>query len=179
MCGRYFIYEKTQPARVRDIRPSETAAVIVYRHGKFVYETMGWGFIPRSGSGLVINARAESALERPMFSESIRHRRCIIEAGGYYEWNKCRQKATFSLEDAGKLYMAGCYRYDGDGDRFVIVTTAANASVEKVHDRMPLILSASDARLWLSDDGAVEFILHSRPVPLKKYMEFEQEELHF
>lgn len=179
MCGRYFIYEKMQPDRPRDIRPSEEAAVIVYRQGKFVYGRMRWGFIPHGGSGLVINARAESALERLMFSESIRHRRCVIEAGGYYEWNKSRQKATFSPEDAGKLYMAGCYRYDGGADRFVIVTTTANASVEKVHDRMPLILSESDARLWLSDDGAVEFILHSRPAPLKKYMEFEQEELHF
>lgn len=179
MCGRYFIYDKIQAGSLRDIRPSEAAAVIVYRQGKFVYEPMCWGFIPRSGSGLVINARAESALERPMFSESIRHRRCVIEAGGYYEWNKSRQKATFSPGDDGKLYMAGCYRYEGGTERFVIVTTAANASVEKVHDRMPLILSEPDARLWLSDDGAVEFILHSRPAPLKKYMEFEQEELQF
>ncbi len=179
MCGRYFKYNKGDPNKLVDIRPSEQTQVILYKDGTFTYEPMFWGFIPRGKSGLIINARAESALERPMFAESIRCRRCIIEAAGYYEWNKSRQKASFTPMDQKKLYMAGCYRYDNDAYRFVIVTTAANASVAGVHDRMPLILSAEDAKMWLMEDGAVDFLLHRNPEPLNKYMEYEQEVLSF
>lgn len=179
MCGRYFKYIKDNQEKTVDIRPSEDTGVIVYRNGTFAYEVMLWGFIPPGKSGLIINARAESVLERPMFAESIRHRRCIIEAAGYYEWNRSRQKASFTSADEHKLYMAGCYRYDSGADRFVIITTAANESVAKVHDRMPLILSEEEAKAWLREDGAVEFLLHRKPDPLKKFMEYEQEELIF
>ena len=179
MCGRYFKYNRDFPEKTVDICPSEETGVILFRNNTFVYESMLWGFIPRGKGGLIINARAETALERPMFAESVRRRRCIIEAAGYYEWNKSRQKASFTSMNKQKLYMAGCYRHDSGAAHFVIITTAANESVTTVHDRMPLILTGEESKMWLREDGAVEFLLHREPGPLQKFMEYEQEELHF
>ena len=70
--------------------------------------------------------------------------------------------------------MAGCYRKYEDGDRFVILTTQANASMEQVHDRMPLILERDEAVCWLLEDDASEELLRKAPPLLERRTEFEQ-----
>ena len=62
-------------------------------------EEMLWGFPRFEGNGLIINARAETALERRTFRESVRRRRCVVPARGFYEWNAVREK--FSYERRG------------------------------------------------------------------------------
>ena len=135
---------------------------------------MKWGFLGFEKGKLLINARAESALERKTFRDSLQHRRCIIPAKGFYEWDKSKEKFSYERKDAPVLFMAGCYnRYQGE-ERFVILTTEANPSVAPVHHRMPLILDPEELENWVLDDKATEYILHKTPVLLRSSTEYEQ-----
>lgn len=192
MCGRYYFDESTAEAVGKldreaagvighpsggDICPSETAAVLTGRRPMLSAEVMHWGFPQNQGKGLVINARAETVLERRMFRESVLHRRCIIPAKHFYEWDASKNKVTFFREESDVLYMAGFYDRFRDEDRFVILTTAANTSVEQVHDRMPLILEGGELESWIYDDKFVDFALHKRSPRLERYQPYEQQSL--
>lgn len=135
---------------------------------------MQWGFPGFDKKGLMINARAESVLEKQTFRESVLHRRCVIPAKGFYEWNARKEKFRFRRKDMPVLFMAGCYRqYEGE-NRFVILTTQANASVSMVHERMPLILEKQEVEDWILDDQSVGFLLHKTPVLLERQTDYEQ-----
>src|SRR5699024_8675572 len=81
-----------------DICPSQQAPVLTGEGGELHLELMTWGFLPPAGEekregkgrpgGLIINARAETALEKRMFRDSIRSRRCVIPAAHFYEWDE-------------------------------------------------------------------------------------------
>ena len=188
MCGQYYVDDETareiekivrdldrklHVERTGDIRPSQRAAVIKGENEHLMADCMAWGFPRFDGKGLLINARAESAMERKTFRNSVQHRRCIIPAKGFYEWDKSKEKFSFERYDSPVLFMAGCYN-QYDQDRFVILTTDANPSVSPVHDRMPLILEPDELESWVLDDGATEFILHKIPVMLKSSTEYKQ-----
>lgn len=188
MCGQYYVDDETareiekivrdldrklHVERTGDIRPSQRAAVIKGENEHLMADCMAWGFPRFDGKGLLINARAESAMERKTFRNSVQHRRCIIPAKGFYEWDKSKEKFSFERYDSPVLFMAGCYN-QYDQDRFVILTTDANTSVSPVHDRMPLILEPDELESWVLDDGATEFILHKIPVMLKSSTEYKQ-----
>ena len=188
MCGQYYVDDETareiekivrdldrklHVERTGDIRPSQRAAVIKGENEHLMADCMAWGFPRFDGKGLLINARAESAMERKTFRNSVQHRRCIIPAKGFYEWDKSKEKFSFERYDSPVLFMAGCYN-QYDQDRFVILTTDANTSVSPVHDRMPLILEPDELESWVLDDGATEFILHKTPVMLKSSTEYKQ-----
>ena len=154
--------------------PSQKATVIMGRERHLEAERMLWGFPRFDGKGLLINARAETAAERRTFRESILHRRCVIPAKGFWEWNKSKEKFSFERPDAQVMFMAGCYDcFDGQ-ERFVILTTEANPSVKPVHDRMPVILEQNELEDWVTDDGAAEYFLHKTPVLLEREAEYEQ-----
>lgn len=155
MCGRYYVDDDTareiemlvgeaerkqQTQKNGDIRPSEQALVVNGKKDHLSSELMCWGFPGYQGKGLLINARSESILEKRAFRESVLHRRCIIPARGFYEWNSQKEKYQFERQDSPILYMAGCFNQFGDRNRFVVITTQANDSVPMVHDRMPVIL---------------------------------------
>ena len=79
---------------------------------------MQWGFPQYQKKGLLINARAETALERKSFRDSVLHRRCVIPARHFYEWDSDKNKVTFFRKDAAVVYMAGFYNRFGDEERF-------------------------------------------------------------
>ena len=189
MCGRYYVDDETareiekivrnldrklHVERTGDIRPSQSAAVIRGKEENLMTECMAWGFPRFDGKGLLINARAESALERKTFRDSIQHRRCIIPAKGFYEWDKSKEKFSYERKDAPVLFMAGCYNRYQDEERFVILTTEANPSVAPVHHRMPLILDPEELEDWVLDGRATEYILHKTPVLLRSSTEYKQ-----
>ena len=120
------------------------------------------------GKNLVINARAESVMDKPSFRNGILYHRILIPASGFYEWNRLKEKNTFSRYDAPVLYMAGFCDWFENERRFVIMTTAANESMIKVHDRMPLILEKGQLKDWF-DDRKMEQILHQVPVQPVSY----------
>ena len=189
MCGRYYVDDETareieklvrdldrklQIERTGDVFPAQNATIIKGQEHHLAAEQMRWGFPGFEKGKLLINARAETALERPTFRESVQDRRCIIPARGFYEWNKSKEKFTFERKETPVLFMAGCYnRYEGQ-ERFVILTTDANSSVAPVHNRMPLILEPEELKDWVLDDQATESLLHKTPVLLEQRAEYEQ-----
>lgn len=187
MCGRYYINDETAKeieklirqiddallasCKERDVYPSAKAPVILAGSDQNDQLTAGeftWGFPSFSNKGVIFNARSETALEKKTFRESVKQRRCIIPATGFYEWSEQKDKYFFRAPDRHVLLFAGFYRHYEDGDRFVILTTQANSSTSSVHPRMPLILSPQEVQTWLFDDNATDFLLHKRPAPLEK-----------
>lgn len=192
MCGRYYVDDETareierivqkvddkiNSERIGDVFPSQTASVITGRTSGFLAEEMRWGFPQYQKKGLLINARAETVLERKMFRDSVLHRRCIIPARHFYEWDKQKSKVAFLRGDSPVLYMAGFYNCFQEEDRFIIITTSANDSVKTVHDRMPLILESDELENWIMDDGFLEFALHKVPPLLQSKQEYQQQAL--
>lgn len=188
MCCRYYIYRSgaeqvtamLDPAdrgiviREGEVRPSDEAAVLTGRGGRLRAQYMRWGFLSPKGGGLLINARSETAAQKPSFSDSLMRRRCVIPANCFYEWDRNRQKVEFSVEGLPLFFMAGLYRDFGDGPRFTVLTTAANASMAPVHDRMPLLFTAEQTEAWLREEEAALELLHcGQPAVIPRW-EYEQ-----
>ena len=155
-----------EAAVARDVLPTDTAAVIASSRrlspGVFA---MRWGF-SGAGGAPVINARSETAHEKPLFAGSMESRRCLIPAGWYYEWERRgRERVRYAIrpEETGLMYMAGLYRLTPAGAQFTILTRDAAPDIAFIHPRMPVILPRDAMADWIdprSDgrallDGAV------------------------
>ena len=165
MCGRYYvddgiwneirkichgIDEAKLNIRLGDVRPTDFALVL--SGGKEIRaEQMRWGFASPYQDGLLINARVETATTKVSFRNSIRNCRCVIPAAGFYEWTKSKEQVSFTMPGSCVLYMAGIWQPSNKGNQFTILTTAPNASVSPVHDRMPLVLTPDEIRPWIGD----------------------------
>lgn len=158
----------TTPAHgaAADIAPNNGAPVMIASGNRVVGEFQKWG-IPNFQGKLVINARAETVTEKPMFRRSIAAQRCVVPASAYYEWDAGKRKYCFTLPDQS-LFFAGIYDVVNGMNCFVILTTAPNSSVESIHDRMPLILRRDQVRPWLTDAAAALELLAGRPPLLHK-----------
>jgi putative SOS response-associated peptidase YedK len=136
-----------------EIRPGDSSLIITGGVSSLKAEEAAWGF-PSKDGGLIINARSETALMKPMFSESALSRRCLIPAERFWEWDASKEKYAFE-DPAGRIMLlAGFWRRFEGLARFVVLTAAANASVRSVHERMPVIVPADSAIAWLSDAGS-------------------------
>ena len=140
---------------------------------QIIVTTMFWG-ITGADKKLIINARAESALQKHMFADSVLHRRCIMPAASFYEWDRDRNKVTFFRQDHSPIYLAGFYQLSENRESFAILTTAANESMIPIHDRMPLMIEKTDVRDWLYDPDAAKEILASPMPRLERTQEYEQ-----
>ena len=105
--------------------------------------------------------------DRPTFADSYAERRCVLPAAGFYEWDKKKEKVTFTVPENRILYLAGIYRPYGEEKRFVVLTREANASMAPVHDRMPLILSRAEVWPWVNGGSEADDIL-AKVLPLLK-----------
>ena len=195
MCGRYYIDDDTVRAieqlvrrldqsfslhiQTGDIFPGQQAPILLAGASGLTAGLLPWGFPGFQKSRLIFNARSESVLEKPMFRDSIKSRRCVIPARSFYEWNRQREKYTFSRPDHGPLYLAGLYRRFEEEDHFVILTTAANNSMQEIHPRMPLILENGQLRDWIFDTGKAEALLRQAPPELDATAEYHQQTLKF
>lgn len=123
---------------------------------------LAWGLVPHwsptpSTTKALINARAESAAEKPAFREALRHRRCVVPADGFYEWKRTGHgPRPWLFEHTGGelLLLAGLWdRWAGPGaepfESFAVLTTTPNAVVAPLHDRMPVLLPAVALEEWL------------------------------
>lgn len=152
-----------------DIAPTNEAPVLVASGDKVVAEFQRWG-IPGWRGGLMINARAETVCEKPMFRKSMAAQRCVIPASGYYEWDAGKHKYFFQLP--GKpIYLAGIYDNIEGVNCFVVLTMAPNETVQDIHDRMPLILTHEQVRPWLTDSQAALQLLTISPPALQRSSE--------
>ena len=199
MCGRYHVTEemaeemeylvKQTEEKLRgesaaalkriataDIYPADQAPVFLAAGGGLACTWLRWGFPVQQEQrkGLIINARCETVTDRPLFREGILHRRIAVPAAAFYEWDREKAKYTFRGKNGKVLFLAGCCRNYGDGEHFVILTTAANKSMEPVHDRMPLLLQADQVTDWILDAGETESLLRQIPFSLERSTEYEQ-----
>jgi putative SOS response-associated peptidase YedK len=116
----------------------------------------GWAKAPSIGHRM-INARAETVAEKPAFRSAFRRRRCLIPADGFYEWASGpapKQPYHIARKDRALFGFAGLWEMwrSQDGRELqscTIVTTRANATLQGVHARMPVILDPSDYAPWL------------------------------
>lgn len=194
MCGRYYVDDETAreierivriaDEKVRknvavkvtpkDIHPTDTAPVIMASGEGISCSMQKWGLPGFETKQIIFNARSETALEKKTFREGMENRRIVVPATWFYEWNRKKEKNIFYRKDMPVLFMAGLYnRYQGE-DRFVILTTQANASMEPVHDRMPLILEPEEIKAWLHEKEQAKQLLKKVPCLLERRSEFEQ-----
>ncbi|MGH1418432.1 MAG: SOS response-associated peptidase [Hyphomicrobiaceae bacterium] len=189
MCSRYTLISKPEAIREwadaadtllfpprYNIAPTQPVTIIrTGLSGAREMALVRWGLIPswvkdpREFSTL-INARSETAHEKPSFRASLRHRRCLIPADGFYEWTGkpgAKQPHLIAPKAAkSPLAFAGLWEHwlGGDGselETMAILTTAANEDMGGIHDRMPLILNPEHFSLWLDcRSGSAEDIRH-------------------
>ena len=186
MCGRYtfFPQENEEAARLYQfakdkfgeeaVRTGEiypSYAMPVYREGggAMGLSLFSWGYPKEKGS--IINARRETAAQKPFFRRDLELHRCVVPSTGFYEWKKTgegKEKYRFTLPGAQMLYMAGIYKVKEGAPYFMILTAQANASMAEVHERMPLVLTGENIRLWLTDYGAARELLCAEVPMLQK-----------
>lgn len=170
MCGRYGLYETSDDvdldAFVKDNRgyifapnynvaPTQIMPVITGTDGRRAVESMQWGINRKLGPDIekdIFNTRAEKAFDS-FWRTTVKSRRCLVPANGFYEWEKThegRQPYWISLPGTTLLYFAGIYDEDQAGNRhYSIMTTSANHEMERVHNRMPVILREDEREAWL------------------------------
>lgn len=187
MCGRYSL--TTAPEAMRrlfefenlpnlapryNIAPTQLAPVVRRRDGGGARELvlLRWGLIPSwakdaSGGAKMINARSETAAEKPAFRAAFRARRCLVPADGFYEWRTedgRKQPFRIGFRGGGAFAFAGLWETwavrDGPEagttvESYTILTTAANDKLRPIHDRMPVILPPADWDAWLDPATAV------------------------
>ncbi len=176
MCGRYVSIEEEELMEFRkivdevskkiseneikygEVFPTNNVAVLYSHQNKRILSAAKWGF-PNYKGGVVINARAESVGEKPMFRNSFITRRCVMPAAGYYEWltdSKTKTKYQIGINNKKIIYLAGLYNIfvDKEGQRYpatTIITTTPHPDIEFIHNRMPVILSDNNVEKWLDN----------------------------
>ena len=185
MCGRYYVDPDTENEIRKvievvenklnmsqgDVFPTQQAVVLTGSGHGIHAEKMIWGMPRYNKSGLVINARAETVFEKQLFRDTMGSRRCIIPAAGFYEWNRQKEKFRFWRDGQPVLYLAGCYDLE---NRFVILTTDANSSVSKIHDRMPVILEPDELQVWFGRTFDYVRLLHKAQPFLQSGSDYHQ-----
>jgi putative SOS response-associated peptidase YedK len=146
-----------------NVAPTQLVAVVREDDGRRALRMLRWGLIPSWAKGprigiTLINARAETAAEKPAFRAAFKKRRCLIPAAGFYEWRATggRQKQPYHIRLKGgrTLAFAGLWEcwHDAEGrpvESCTILTTTADAVVRPLHERMPVILAPEDFAAWL------------------------------
>jgi putative SOS response-associated peptidase YedK len=164
-----FLFPEMAAAEPRyNIAPTQTVAAVRAPANLDQRELayLRWGLIPSWADdpaigNRLINARAETAPDKPAFRSAFRHRRCLVLADGFYEWQKLgskKQPFYFRLRDGKPFALAGLWEHWEGGDKLLetctLLTTQANNVLRPVHERMPVILPPDAYERWL--DPAVQ-----------------------
>ncbi len=144
-----------------EIRPTNVVPVIAPgKNGKKAAFPMKWGFqIPKRS--LIVNARTETAAEKPTFKEAWEKHRCIIPASWYYEWEhlignagqkKNGDKYMIQPRGSSMTWLAGLYRIEDGLPVFTVLTKEPTDELRRIHDRMPLIFPKDLIDDWIRPD---------------------------
>lgn len=190
MCGRFVVARASaelavelevdqvtaQPAPPSyNVAPTDRIPLVVEAKGIRRLESARWGLVPRWAKDLsvgvrAINARSETAAQKPMFREAVKRRRGIIPVDGYYEWQQRadgRKQPYFVYPaDRSLLLFAGLYEWwrTPAGEWLLSATIltrgSAGAELTALHDRMPVMLAKQDAAAWLAEqrEGDAELL---------------------
>jgi putative SOS response-associated peptidase YedK len=192
MCGRYYVDDDTAKEIERlvnaidqklvkhgEIYPTNQVPIVISNQDAVQPIISTWGYPNFKNKGLIINARSETAIEKPMFRNSLLNRRCLIPASGFFEWNTQKEKFYFTSESQPTIYFCGVYNTFDEENKFVILTTAANPSMKDIHDRMPLILPPTLHNEWLNNGTSTQTLLKEPSLMLKRTSDYEQQRLEF
>jgi putative SOS response-associated peptidase YedK len=198
MCGRFVL--TSTPAEVAEhfgleqppvltarynIAPTQLVAVVAPKAdpSKRGLALLKWGLVPywsNDGRENHFNARAETVGGLSTFTDSFRHKRCIVPANGFYEWmveGRAKVPHRFRLASGGVMGFAGLWsKWEVEGQRPLfsccIITTAANELVAPFHDRMPAILHPDDYAKWFDHETTLKE-LHAilKPYPANLMVE--------
>jgi putative SOS response-associated peptidase YedK len=161
------------------VKDPVTRAVELYRWGLVPF----WSKAPKIGSRL-INARSETAYEKPAFRAAFKYRRCLILADGFFEWHSTgrgngKMPYLFKLRDDRPFTFAGLYEHwempeGGELHTTTILTCAPNELVEHYHNRMPVMLDEKTRWKWLDPSvGQKELMALMKPYPAEEMKCFE------
>ncbi|MCC6403524.1 MAG: SOS response-associated peptidase [Fimbriimonadaceae bacterium] len=163
MCGRYAFFQEHEELerllgrlepldypRRYNISPTQLGLVAL-QDGKRHLAVMPWGLQPAwaTKGGAMINARWESAAEKPYFRSAWKSRRCAVPASGWFEWKEeggAKQPYFARLHDRAPMLFAGLWE---EGSGYAILTKDAEQGLREVHDRMPVILGEEEVGAWL------------------------------
>lgn len=181
MCGRFAL--ATPPEKLRqlldfknqpnfppryNIAPSQPVLAIRQPSGSREAALLQWGLVPGwmkperladTGNRPQINARGETVHEKPFFRDAYKHRRCLIPADAFYEWQRrpssAAQPYCVRRRDTQPFMMAGIWDLwqGADGSEIescAVITTAANQTLTPVHHRMPVMLAQDHWESWLA-----------------------------
>ena len=183
MCGRYTVSDPGQiltdlhvagldaPLVPRyNVAPTQNVPVIRQTaEGARRLGFLRWGLIPSwakdpSIGNRMINARSETAAEKPSFRAAVKKRRCLLITDGFFEWKKVpggKQPYHIHLPDRRPFVFAGLWERWSKGEQPIesctILTTSPNPFMATIHDRMPVILDGEARDFWLDpsiDDGS-------------------------
>lgn len=201
MCGRYKILSNDDYDEIRKIVdevskrydssgvvngeafPTNTVPVIYSHNGRSILSTAKWGFPNFNNKGVIINARAETVSEKPMFKNAFFTKRCLVPANGYFEWqspgdNK-KIKYLIGVKENPLFFMAGLYNLfkDKAGNPYpaiTIITTEAAPDIAFIHDRMPVIIDKDKGSQWIELGQTNLEMLRNQLKPYSDKLYFEQ-----
>lgn len=152
-----------------NIAPTQMITAVIDDGRRRRIGQLRWGLVPSwardpSGAAKMINARSETLEEKPAFRTPFLRRRCLIPADGFYEWQRNVERKIphrIGMKDGRIFSLAGLYDMwtAPDGSRLstcTIITTRPNQLMERIHDRMPVILSPEDETVWLSRNAKAD-----------------------
>lgn len=185
MCGRYTVLTEDEIIEIREILknmslrivkdeldfnsdqgvevfPADKSPVLTKCGAGVAIENLKWGFRKWNSTGVIINARAETIENKPLFSKYLGNGRCVIPAGEFFEWDRAssgKRKYYAKDKEGNLLFMAGLYRNvkdetspDGYTREFVIITKESTGEIARIHDRMPVILRVDQIEPWLTGE---------------------------
>ncbi len=193
MCGRFVLTADTDAVQMAfnltdagpslaprfNIAPSQPIAVITNDDPQaLTYHQWGlipsWAKDPKIGNRM-INARSETAAEKPSFRAAFKRRRCLIPTTGFFEWKQTddgKVPMFIHMQDRQVFAFAGLWEvwYSPEGDELrtaTILTTEPNEFMADIHNRMPVILQAKDYETWLAagDQKADDLMPLMKPFP--------------
>ncbi|MEI2643789.1 MAG: SOS response-associated peptidase [Candidatus Nanopelagicales bacterium] len=151
-----------------NVAPSKQVYMVVERETddgvQRQLRTAKWGLVPSWAKdpkigNRMINARLETAAEKPSFRRAWAKRRCLLPADGYYEWyagEGPKQPFYIHRPDGHSLAMAGLYEFWKDGEDWLVttcvLTTDAPDELGRIHDRMPLLVPHENWAAWLDPE---------------------------
>ncbi len=197
MCGRYSFFSKDDIVEERwqahfelpierhyNAAPSQKLPIITNENPQLIKAGV-WGLIPhwmKNNPRGIINARAENINEKPSFKSSFQKHRCLVLADSFFEWDRKGAKKIpyrIMLTDEKPFSFAGIWEVYKNEDgisvpTFSIITVPPNKQIEKIHDRMPVILESKYEQLWIDDSADLNAALEVlKPLPDEKMKMFE------
>jgi len=202
MCGRFALSAKTKDIEKLfpqlksneelkpryNIAPTQPIAAILNSSPNEI-SFIKWGLIPfwakdKSIGNKMINARAETLLEKPAFRNLLKKRRCLIIADGFFEWKKIegeKRKIPYfiKMKSGNPFVFAGLWdQWKSEKGELItsatIITTRPNKDLKNIHNRMPVILLPQESKLWLSEEADINFLQNLlKPYPENQLEAYE------